>query len=189
MVTSLTGLSIQETQPLSIRLTFGTSEIMANRPGIGSISRSHNPGPAINYHSAGDHGGNSPYPFTTLSPARANLLSRRHSMTVQDMLNPSDEEPRRSSQSRLSPPSSENEGNQGRHRGSSRSSQAPKSTPRGQPARMNGRNTHHPRRHGSRRPSPSSSSSDGGERERRGFREMYTEEQTHFIWYFPFLNL
>lgn len=182
MVTSFTDLPIQKQQPLSIRITFGTSEIMANRPGNGSSSRSHNSGPSINHNSASDRGGNVPYPFTTLSPARANLLSRRHSMTVQDMLNPSDEEPRRYSQSRLSPPSSENEGHQGRHRGSSRSSQAPRSTPRGQPARMNGRNTHHPRRHDSRRPSPSTSSSDGGERERRGLREPYTPEQTHFIW-------
>lgn len=176
MVAAYPGIAAHHHQSLSIRVTSGEAGNMSHRPGYGSNPRGSNSGQGAN-------GSNASYPFTSLSPARADLLSRRHSMTVQDMLNPSDEDPRRSSQFRPSPPSSDNGHSQRHAQTSHRVSQTPRSA-RGTPARTTmGCNTERVRRHQSRRSSPSSSSSsEAGDRERRGVREQYTIEQTHFIW-------
>ncbi len=183
MVTSYPGSPTHHHQSFSIRIPVGEPGNMSHRPGHGSNPRGSNSGQGSNGRSPNDHGGNTPYPFTTLSPARIDLLSRRHSMSVQDMLNPSDEEPRRASQSRPSPASSDNENIQRQAQSSYHVSQAPRSA-RGHSVRATTeRHTQRARRHQSRRSTPSSSSSsEAGERERRGIREQYTLEQTHFIW-------
>lgn len=183
MLASYSGSSTHHHQSSSICITTGDSGNMSHRPAHGSNSRDSNSGQASNGRGPSDHGSNNSYPFTSLSPARSDLLSRRHSMSVQDMLNPSDEEPRRPSHFRPSPPSSDNEISQRHAQSSYHVSQTPRSA-RGHSARTTiGRNTQRVRRHQSRRSSPTlSSSSEAGERERRGVREQYTLEQTHFIW-------
>jgi len=185
MVVSYPGIATYHHQSLSFRITIGGPDNMSHRSGHGSNSRGFNSGQASSSHGPNGRGGNSPYPFTTLSPARTNLLSRRQNMTVQDMLNPSDEEPRGSSQSRPSPPSSDN-GNSQRHvQGAYCVNQPPRSTRGHSVHAAIRRNTHRAHRHQSRRSSSSSSSSassEASERERRGVREQYTLEQTHFIW-------
>lgn len=157
---------------LSIRIITPTLKNMSRRPGQES-----NP----------SHDASQAYPFTTLVPAQAGPVSNRHSMTVQHMLNPSDEEPRRLSQSRSSQ-SSDNDSERrlpGSHHGSS--------SPRSGPSFHNGRASHgsrrgharatrEARRRATRRASLSSSSSEASENDRRAFRKPYTVEETHFIW-------
>ena len=124
------------------------------------------------------------YPFAALVPTQSGDASRRHSMTVQHLLNPSDEEPRLPSQSR-SPLSSDSS--------SERHSPNPYHYSRnpspGQ--RSNGRNTsrrvasgriqrnRRENRRASRQASLLSSASEAGAHETR---PAYSPEETHFIW-------
>lgn len=183
MVTSFSGIaSHHHYQPLTLRITIGESGNMSHRSGQDLDSRAHDSGRASKDRGFSNPGGSSPYPFISLSPAGTNALSRRHSMTVQDMLNPSDEDPRPSSQSRSTPSSSDNESIDSRISKLRRVGQPPRSVPRSHSSRAIGRSIHQASRRQRRRPSPSSSSSEAGERRSGGFRKPYTVEETHFIW-------
>ncbi|KAL6717110.1 hypothetical protein ACLMJK_005025 [Lecanora helva] len=141
----------------------------------------------MTYNSFKSHASTYTYPFTTLAPAQAGPASRRHSMTVQDMLNPSDEEPRGQSQSRSSPSSDNDSGR--RLPGSYRvdnsaeartpyNNNAAAHSPGPQQARINRK----ARRRCTRQASLSSSASEIGENGKHPARNKYSVEETHFIW-------
>ena len=131
------------------------------------------------------------YPFATLAPSQVGAASRRQSMTVQHMLNPSDEEPRRPSQSHYSQssdndsdrpgPSSNRNSNVFRSESQFLSVNQSRRSGRG-PARANRRANRQVDRRANRRQSLSSSASEARENDRRAFRKAYTEEEGHFIW-------
>ena len=174
-------------QSLNIRITMQASEKMSRRPEPGSGSYGLNAGSVSSNSSSVSQDASYGYPFASLIPAQAGPPSRRHSMTVQHMLNPSDEEPRRSSQSRHSQ-SSDNDSD-GHGANSYRDSNTLSPLPRFHsvnPSRRSGRGQARVNRRGhrrrSRQTSLSSSGSEMGDNGRRAFRKTYTVEETHFIW-------
>ena len=160
----------------------------------GQYSESHglHRGQAPMSDSCSSRGDSYGYPFATLAPSQAGAASRRQSMTVQHMLNPSNEEPRRPSHS-LCSQSSDNDSD--RHRPNSKhdsnalssgshfhnASQSRRSG-RGQIRGANYHTNRQVKRRANRHQSLSSSASEAGENDRRAFRKTYTEEETHFIW-------
>lgn len=173
---SLAGAAYHH-QTLSIRTSSETSDNMSHRSVYGPAYYGQNTVRGTNVNnsnSSSSRSGSNGYPFGTLRPA--NAVIRRSSMSVQDMLNPSDEEPRRSPQSRSSP-SSDNE------------RRVPSSYRGGRSRRGNtshgpsGHGSHRASRQPSRRASPSSSGSESGEAPPREARKAYTLEEAHFIWY------
>ena len=183
MVGSLPG-DIHQHQPLSIRISMQVSNNMSRRLGEGPV---YNAGRASTTDANASREDGYLYPFASLIPAQARTASRRSSMTVQDMLNPSDEEPRRSSQARSSQ-SSDNDSERGSPSSSTHSSvhrhghSRHGATPSRGSRRSQNRSSRQPTRRAIRRTSPSSSGQDSSEKEKRAFRPKYTPEQTHFIW-------
>ena len=168
-------------QSLSIRIAITALDSMPQRPGKDLPPLEENTGNSIS------PSGSQAYPFTTLVPAQAGQASRRHSMTVQHMLNPSDEEPRHSSHSRSSQSSDNDSGRllssssyskrASKIRPTVQSGNTPNGSGRGQ-ARGNQQAKHHAKR----QTSWSSSGSEAGENKKRKCRRAYTPEETHFIW-------
>lgn len=142
---------------------------MSRRPAHVSGSYGNDQGRTSMRTSPISRNGGHEYPFTSLIPAQVGGGSRRHGMTVQHMLNPSDEEPRRHSQHRSS--QSSDTVSDRRMPSSSRGSG------RGRP-RVNRRVNHRTSRRGTRL----SSESELSETERRAARPKYTTEEAHFIW-------
>ena len=123
------------------------------------------------------------YPFSTHTPTYANTASRRHSMTVQHILNPSDEDPRRSASSH-SVRSSDNESDK-RVSGSSSTVKPPGSdrhAHRDKPTQWSVRKRARINRQIRPQRSPSTSESEAGEIQRRDPRKKYLDEQARFIW-------
>lgn len=185
MTGSVQGDTAHTHQQLNIQLSIEPSNAMSCRLGHGSGPHVHNVEGGQLGKSSLDRASNSTYPFTMLGPGQVSSVSRRHSMTVQDMLNPSDEDPRRSSQSHSSLSGDDDESRSSGHQrhGSSsyranKSSRHDSHSHQGNLYRTSPRGSHRP----SRRPSPSSSGSETGEIERRAFRKPYTVEEAHFIW-------
>ena len=179
-------------QSLSIRIAIKALDSMPQRPGEDLLPYTHNTGQTATHTNCASPSGSQAYPFTTLVPAQAGEASRRHSMTVQHMLNPSDEEPRPPSQSRSSQ-SSDNDS--GTHLSSSqyskKSSKTESNVRSGNTSRGMGRGqargNQQAKRRANRQPSLSSSGSEVGENKKRTFRRAYTLEETHFIWYILFV--
>ena len=179
-------------QPLTIRISIETDDNMSRRPGHGPTSQGGEYNRARNDSSSDSPNSDNPssnctYPFTMLGPANANSSIRRHSMTVQDVLNPSDEDPRSSSRSQSG---DDDEGHlvpqrRGHVPISTRVNRTPRHgtyTHRNSSARLSDRGPRRATHHTSRRSSLSSSGSDFGDSGRRSFRKPYTPEEAHFIW-------
>ena len=123
------------------------------------------------YNQDNSHGDRNP----GLVPAYADTTSRRRSMNIEDILNPSDENTRRYEQSQSS--ASYQAGRTGsRNHGSSQGTRAPRSGPHSHGANASARSR------GGPRPPKGPGSPDVPPRT-RDFRPSYTEEQEHFIWY------
>ncbi len=178
---------LHDHQSLSIQMYIQPSENMSRRPGQGPGPNGHHSGRVSSNNSFVNRSGHHGYPFAALVPTQASAASRRHSMTVQHMLNPSDEEPRRPSQSRSSQ-SSDNDSDRrvpSPGHGSISARHGPRSHgghPSRGPVRGQARVNRHANRRAARRRSPSSSGSENHEAPRRAFRKTYTDEQAHFIW-------
>ena len=160
-------------RPLTIRAPCSTSDIMnSRRIGYGSD---------FGLDASGSEHGRAP------TTAEEGGTYRRRSMTIQDMLNPSDEEIKRSPKSQWNQSSSEEDRQPSRYHSRSpickkgfKSSQTTIHTRRGSAS--------HAPKGGSRRPShrlnrSPSSSPDLASKETRAFRHPYTTEEVHFIWY------
>ena len=121
-----------------------------------------------------------------LNAAQGDSASRRRSMTIQDMLNPSNEEVRHSPQSTSSQFSSDDDirssENQARVPVPHQSKKSPRS---GTHARRTSSSytSKNGSRRPSRRPSRSPSSSPEVAQKTRAFRPAYSTEEVHFIWY------
>ncbi|MCJ1453030.1 hypothetical protein MMC28_003375 [Mycoblastus sanguinarius] len=124
-------------------------------------------------------------------PPQLDTTSRRRSMTIQDMLNPSDEDARRSPPTPSSPSSSDEERGPPRPTRTDHSSQRSIGSPRSGP--HSHRVDRSPRPGGrSRRPSATPSAQSSGSRlprspevpaRTRSFRPTYNPEEVAFIWY------
>ena len=167
--------------PLSIRTSNSSSDVMASQHiGYGSS-------PGSNAFGSGNHESDFGHQQNIgLNVAQEDATSRRRSMTIQDMLNPSDEEVRQSPQTTSSQFSSDEDirpsGNISRAPVSRQSKKSPRS---GTHARRS--STSHTSKDGSRRPSrrPTRSPSSSPEitQKTRAFRPAYSTEEQHFIWY------
>ena len=160
-------------RPLTIRAPCSTSDRMSSqRIGYGSDF-----GPDA---SGSEHG-------AAPTTAQEGGTYRRRSMTIQDMLNPSDEEIKHSPKSQWTQSSSEEDRQPSRYH--SRSPICKKGFKSSRPTvhTRQGSASHAPKG-GSRRPShrlnrSPSSSPDLSSKEPRAFRHPYTTEEVHFIWY------
>ena len=126
------------------------------------------------YNQGSSHGNQQP----GLVPAYADTTSRRRTMNIEDILNPSDENTRRHQQPRSSG-SYEAERTAYRNHGSILGNRAPRSGPHSQggnaTARSRGGSGHLPPHRGSGLPDVPLRT--------RPFRPSYTDEEEHFIWY------
>lgn len=161
-------------RPLSIRAPFSTSDIMTSqRIGYGS--------------DLGPDASGSEQSMVAPTFAHEDGTYRRRSMTIQDMLNPSDEEIKHSPRSQWTQSSSEDDRQPSRYQSRSPISSKGFKSSRSTIHSRRGSTSHVPKG-GSRRPShrPSrspSSSPDLSSKEPRAFRHPYTTEEVHFIWY------
>lgn len=124
------------------------------------------------YNQGGSHGNRNP----ALVPAYADTTSRRRSMNIEDMLNPSEENPRRYEQPQSSKSYEAGRTGSG-NPGSPQDIRAPRSVPHSHGANASARSR------GGSRPPPRGSGSPDIPSQTRHFRPGYTGEQEHFIWY------
>ena len=167
-------------KPLSIRTQDSALDIMA------SHHTGYGLGQGANAFGSGTHGGDFCHQqIIGLNAAQGDAISRRRSMTIQDMLNPSDEEVKHSPQTTSSQFSSDEDlrpsANHSRTPVSRQSKKSPRSDTHAR------RSASYTSKDGSRRPSrrPTRSPSSSPEiaQKTRAFRPAYSTEEQHFIWY------
>lgn len=126
------------------------------------------------YHHNSSHGVRNP----VLVPADTDTTSRRRSMNIEDILNPSDENPTRKQQPE-SPKSVKDDKKVPRKPGSPQGYRHPRSGPLSPKAKASARSQ------GGSRPPPRGRGSGSPENpsRTRAFRPGYTEEEEMFIWY------
>ena len=189
MVNSVYNTELQSLQSLAIRISIEADDSMSRRSGHGRTSRGDGSDSTRNVIGSSQLDSSNTYPFTMLDPANADTSVRRHSMTVQDMLNPIDEDPRSSSRSEscLSGGDEEDDHSSEPHiRGNSsyranRSRRHGSYTRRTSSIHFSNRGSHRANRHASRQSSLSSSSGSDISNPRE-FRRPYSPEEADFIW-------
>ena len=162
---------------IRVRARDSALDIMASKYGFGQ---------GANAFGSGTHGGDfCPQPVIGLNAAQGDAISRRRSMTIQDMLNPSDEEVKHSPKTKSSQLISDKDLRLSANHSRTPVSRQSKKSPRSDTHTR--RSASYTSKDGSRRLSRrrtrSASSSSKTAQKTRAFRPAYSIEEQHFIWY------